>query len=402
VNGFVELAQAAAAAKAVRPDVSLALATLVDVEGSSYRQPGARLLVDTEGRILAGAVSGGCLEADVAARAVDVWASGRATKLTYDLRTDLETIWGFGAACDGVAHIQLEPLLDFSWMEEAELIRKSRHGGALVTLIRADGSGGVSLLVEGGAVPAHPPVIRRIGGGTLLDAEAADIVERVRTADRTGLPFGYDLPDDAGSVFVEPLSAPIALHIVGAGRGAELFARIAHTMGWSVTVLDHRPALLEGVHLPPGVIRRGVSAAEGPAGALAALPHDGRSAVALLTHVFDVDCAWLTAALPLPVGYVGVLGSRTRGAQLLESVEATLAELGSPLTERMRRKLHAPIGLDLGGEDPASIALAAVAEIEAVMHARPGGFLRERQSPIHTRTPSPRLLNQATDGSDHA
>lgn len=400
MNGFAELAHAAAVAKAVRPDVALALATLVDVEGSSYRQPGARLLVDTEGRILAGAVSGGCLEADVAARAADVWTSGRATTLTYDLRTDLETIWGFGAACDGVAHIQLEPLPDFSWMEEAELIRKSRHGGALVTLIRTGESKDVRLLVEGGTDTTHPAVIKKVGGDTLTEQETAAIVELVRTADRTGLPFAHQLPGDVGSVFVEPLSAPIALHIVGAGRGAELFARIAHTMGWSVTVLDHRPALLEGIQLPTGVARQGVSATEGPAGALAALPHDGRSAVALLTHVFDVDCAWLTAALPLPVGYVGVLGSRARGAQLLEAVEASLASSGTPLTERMRRKLHAPIGLDLGGEDPASIALAAVSEIEAVMHARPGGFLRERQSPIHTRTPSPRLLNQPIDSEE--
>ncbi|HEY0931098.1 MAG TPA: XdhC family protein [Gemmatimonas sp.] len=394
MNGFAELAQAAAAAKAVRPDVALALATLVDVEGSSYRQPGARLLVDTEGRVLAGAVSGGCLEADVAARAGDVWATGRATKLTYDLRTDLETIWGFGAMCDGVAHIQLQPLHDGAWLESAELIRSSRHGGAMVTLVRIDGSGGASVLVDGNAESGHAPTIRHIGDGTLSGDEEQAIADLVRSADRTGLPFAHELPSGMGTAFVEPLLAPIALHIVGAGRGAELFARIASTMGWTVSVLDHRPALLESLTLPAGVTRRGVSAVDGPRGALESLPHDSRTAVALLTHIFDVDVAWLKAALPLPLSYVGVLGSRTRGSQLMERAESELQESGLEPTARMRRKLHAPIGLDLGGEDPASIALAAIAEIEAVMHARPGGFLRERQSPIHTRSPSPRLLNQ--------
>ena len=104
----------------------------------------------------------------------------------------------------------------------------------------------------------------------------------------------------------------------------------------------------------------------------------------MLTHIYDVDQAWLTALLPLPVGYLGVLGSRQRAARLIESL-APIIDTSSPTA----RALHAPIGLDLGGETPESIALAAVAEIEAVMHGRPGGFLRELASPIHTRTPTP-------------
>ena len=112
MTGFCELARAAAEAMAARPDVPLALATLVQVDGSSYRQPGARLLVDAEGRVLAGAISGGCLEGDVAARAAEVCATGRGARLMYDLRADLEAIWGFGAACDGIAHLLLEPLPD--------------------------------------------------------------------------------------------------------------------------------------------------------------------------------------------------------------------------------------------------------------------------------------------------
>lgn len=102
-----------------------------------------------------------------------------------------------------------------------------------------------------------------------------------------------------------------------------------------------------------------------------------------------MDAAWLRALLPGAAGYLGVLGSRARAAQLLEQVTRTLEADGTPLTPRMTRRLHAPIGLDLGGESPASIALSAIAEIEAVMHARPAGFLRERQMPIHTRTTTP-------------
>lgn len=201
--------------------------------------------------------------------------------------------------------------------------------------------------------------------------------------------------DAARSVLIDPLVPPVALHCVGAGRGAEAFARIASTLGWTVTILDHRPALLERLDIPEHVRVVAMRGIEGLGDALATLPCDARTAVALLSHVFEADAAWLALCLPQPVSYIGVLGSRSRGAQLLDRVRRDFTARGLPLSTRLQQKVHAPIGLDLGGEDPASIALAAIAEIEAVMHGRPGGFLRERQSPIHTRTPTPQLRASA-------
>lgn len=387
MSGFVELARAAQAARTARPTVPLALATLVQIDGSSYRQPGARLLVDAEGRVLAGAVSGGCLEGDIAARAAEVCASGQARRLLYDLRVDLETIWGFGARCDGVAHLLLEPLPDWRWMAQAEAVRARRQGGAVVTVLTADGRGATCALLDGDG-----------GSGRwhrLDDAAGAysppELLPLVQAARRTGFPVLQTLHDDV-SVFVEPLVPAVALQCVGAGRGAEAFAQIAHTLGWQVTILDHRPAMLAGLRVPEGTVLRRVRQLDEVQQALTELAHDERTAVALLSHIFDVDAAWLTATLPLPLGYIGILGSRARAAQLMEQAAQTLAARGTSLSARQRHKVHAPIGLDLGGESPASIALAAIAEIEAVMHARPAGFLRERQSPIHTRTPSPLVL----------
>lgn len=388
VNGIAELAQAATVARAARPDVPLALATLVQVEGSSYRQPGARLLVDAKSRVLAGAVSGGCLEGDVAARAAAVCSSGRAVKLTYDLRADLQAIWGLGAACDGVAHLLLEPLPDWQWMVEAEMIAKRRHGGCLlVACDEGDGSGTWALL-DGPASTGKWQFLH----DRARDFSVAELSAMASTAQRTGVPHTYQSQAIARmSAFVEPLPAPPALHVVGASRGAEGFAAIAVTMGWQVTVIDHRPALLDALQLPHGVAKILIRSLDTIQDTLSALPHDGRTGIALLTHMFDADVAWLAAALPLPVGYVGVLGSRSRGAQVLAAVQETLGARGTPLTAPMRRKLHIPIGLDLGGEAPSSIALSAIAEMEAVLHDRPAGFLRERQSPIHTRTPCPRI-----------
>ncbi|MBL0171675.1 MAG: XdhC family protein [Gemmatimonadaceae bacterium] len=173
----------------------------------------------------------------------------------------------------------------------------------------------------------------------------------------------------------------MSLVLVGAGRGAEAFAAIAHTLGWRVTLVDHRPFVVESVSLPERVARIVARADDG----IAHVSRDSRTAVALLSHQFAIDAEWLERLLPLPLGYVGVLGSRQRAAQLVESLRTG----GLEITARMEQRLHAPIGLDLGGESPESIALSAIAEIEAILHGRPGGSLRERHSPIHTRTPTP-------------
>lgn len=396
MSGFADLAAAARSARDTRPDVALALATLVQVEGSSYRQPGARLLVDAEGRVLAGAVSGGCLEGDIAARAAEVCARSQAVRLTYDLRADLESIWGFGAACDGVAHLLLEPLPDPTWLAEADRIRRAREDGGVVTVL-TDTGGATALLVEG-----HPASHRTRSIHPLSDdVPWSALHEAVSAAQHTRTALRQDAVDGTHTLFTEPLTAPVALHCIGAGRGAEAFATIATTLGWEVTVLDHRPAILEALTLPPGVHRQVAPRDASPAMILDRLPRDERTAVTLLTHRFDDDAAWLIAALPSLVGYVGVLGSRKRAAELLERVATTLSELGTPLTARMTQRLFAPIGLDIGGESPAAIALSAIAEIEAVMNGRPGGSLRDRRSPIHARTPTPELRRDRSAAADH-
>lgn len=367
MSGIDTLTAAARQARVDRPGVPLAVATLFAVDGSSYRQPGARLLVDAEGRVLAGAISGGCLEGDVSTHAQAVCKSGLPKLLTYDLRDDLESIWGFGAMCDGVAHILVEPLGDSVWLEEATAFRYARHTGALVTVLDGPGVG---------TYAAH-------SCDATLRA-ASDVL--LKTVSHTAQPaFGtIEYAGTTARCFVDPVIPPVALVIIGAGRGAEAFADIAHATGWTVSLIDHRPFVLESVKLPPGT-RRFAARAEG---GVQHIPVDERTAVALLTHQFDVDAEWLTRLLPLSLGYIGVLGSRLRAQQLVDTLRAR----GLDITPRMIRMLHAPIGLDLGGESPESIALAAIAEIESVMHGRPGGPLRERQSPIHARTPTPHVM----------
>jgi xanthine/CO dehydrogenase XdhC/CoxF family maturation factor len=321
-------------------------------------------LVDADGRVLAGAVSGGCLEGDVAAHAMAVCASGIPKRLTYDLGDDLQAIWGFGAMCNGVAHLLIEPFGTGAWLEHVVALRSAREHGALLTVLDESTAGGTRALAE------CPPS---------LCAASASLA---RAAAETHMPVCGAITIEGRTVqcLVDPVIPPVALVLIGAGRGADAFAQIGTTLGWHVTVMDHRPFALETLALPESVTRIVARPDDD-----AVMSADARTAVALLTHQFEFDRAWLTRLLPTALGYIGVLGSRQRATQLLDRLRAD----GLMITPRMQRVLHAPIGLDLGGESPESIALAAIAEIEAMMHGRPGGSLRERQSPIHTRTPTP-------------
>jgi len=376
LSELVSVLQAARSARLERPAVPLALATLVAVDGSSYRQPGARMLCDADGRVLAGAISGGCLEGDVARRAAAVCASGHGTVMTYDLREDLETIWGFGSGCDGVAHILLAPLTDLSPLEDARLESESRGNGVLLLIVESGDPQRVgALCFVRDAAPAL----------ATMPAVSARVQDTVRHTDR---PYLGEQTTASGAerVFGSPVRPPVHVIVVGASRGAESLARVAHAVGWGTTVVDHRSEVLESLALPNGSSRRIVAAEHAASAVLdGSVVVDARTMFALCTHRFDHDQLWLETALATESPYIGVLGSRQRATRLVR----TLVDAGRPPRARDRARLFAPIGLDIGGDSPDDIGLAAVAEMQAVLESRPGGSLRERTAPMHARSDTP-------------
>jgi xanthine/CO dehydrogenase XdhC/CoxF family maturation factor len=298
----------------------LALATLVRVEGSSYRRPGARLLVDREGTVR-GSLSGGCLEGDVHARAMDALAEDRPQLMQYDLRGDADLVWGSGSGCEGLLDILVEPIHGFpEWMTWVERAWATRTTLTLHTHL-------------------HP--------------------------DQLGMRSIPEQPDAPASGFVETFVPPTALWIIGASDDSRPVARMAKELGWFVGVLDHRPAFARPERFPEAdTVRAGH-----PAQALPGLPLDARSAVVLMTHNYVKDLESLRLLMPTAVGYLGLMGSRARGRKLL----AELAE------ERVHpdERFHTPVGLDLGADAPESIALAVIAEIQASLAGRSGRALRE-------------------------
>lgn len=349
------------------------LATVVAVEGSAYRRPGAQALFTAEG-LRQGALSGGCLESDLAARAAQVLSEGTPRRVRYDLALGTDAVWGFGSGCEGTVDLLLEavrPEGRAPWIPFTEQLLGKRREVGLVTVTAVEGSVACAL----GDRFAYDDHLHGLQPGDReLNVQFGRAVAAARAAGRTQT-ARVERPEGAVELLVEPLQPVPALWIYGAGEGARALARLAHSLGWEVGVFDHRPALATRERFPEAV-RLGSGA---PADLLRVLPKDGRCAGLVMSHVFERDKAALAAFLDLDLPYVGLLGHRKRGDRMLQELESE----GRRLTPEDRDRLHHPVGLDLGGETPEAIALAILAEVQAVLSKRTGGFLRDRSGPIH-------------------
>jgi xanthine dehydrogenase accessory factor len=383
VNELQAVCEAYAAARA--RGERAALATVVHVEGSAYRRPGARMIITEHGRTT-GTISGGCLERDVLERAAQVIATGAACVVTYDTRGDDDIVWGLGLGCNGVVQILLESLHEGSEGARAlEFIAerlRARRAGIIATLVRADNS---TLIANERVAEAS-----RVGARLLFDdalrvcaqgftdeslcacvcEDARALLDASRVAKRV-----YETGAGASEIFFDVIAPPRALVIFGAERDAVPVVRLAKTLGWHVTVVDTRarPASRERFADADEI----VLCRAGELGRHVSLTTN--TAAVLMTHNYLDDAALLNVLLAAPLRYLGILGPKQRTAKLL----ADLRRDGFELTDAQRARLHSPIGVDIGAETPEEIALAIVAEIKAVCAARRGGFLHETDAPIH-------------------
>ena len=343
-----------------------ALATVVEVLGSAYRRPGARMLVADDGQ-LTGAISGGCLEGDARQRARQAIFRGQPALVTYDTRDEDDPRHGLGPGCQGVVRILLEPL-DFTAPDNPmELLRGFAHypePAVLATVFStADAVGlraGVGqrlLLTAAGAVRGAP-------------ALATPLAEAARAILSQGISQVLDVDTDAGSVraLLELLTPPLRVVVYGAGNDAQPLVHLAASLGWHLTVLDGRPHLATAARFP--------EAAEVRVLPVAAIADEtpGDAYAVLLSHNYAYDLAALALHLAAATPYIGLLGPRLKATRLLNELQLSEGEQ----RELLRTRLHSPIGLDLGSETPEEIALAIVAEIQATQRRRNGRPLRER------------------------
>ena len=352
-----------------------ALATVVEVQGSAYRRPGARMLVTDDGQ-LTGAISGGCLEGDARQRARQAIFRGQPALITYDTRDEDDPRHGLGPGCQGVVRILLEPL-DFAAPDNpVELLREfARHPEptVLATVFETDDTGlraavGQRLLLTADGALRGTPLL----AGPLAEAARATLAR--------GYSQVLDVATDAGPVRVllEVLVPPVRLVVYGAGNDAQPLVHLAASLGWHITVIDGRPNLATIPRFPEAVAVLVVPVAE-----LATQVPDSGACHVLLSHNYAYDLAALQTLLPTAAPYIGLLGPRLKASRLLAEMNLSATEAANIMAHR----LHSPIGLDLGSETPEEIALAIVAEIQAQRHARNGRPLRERAGTVHRPSP---------------
>ena len=381
-----------------------ALATLVHVDGSSYRGVGARALALPDGDTI-GLISGGCLEGDLLARAGEVLADGRARTVRYDSNAPEDAWLGLGLGCNGVVDVLLERVQASDAVPAGRylpLLEQARRGGrrsALATVYRSPEAGetGARLaLVEGpppagGAPVADAPAAGASAAGVPAAGAPAPPQPRLhdfgplRPALREALARDLSALLDGGrshsatyqvdgapvQVLLELVEPPLALTVCGAGPDAEPLVTLAANLGWAPVVFDHRAAFARPERFPGA--SRVLSGAREEFGA-AAPPRAGEVAV-LMTHSYPTDLAYLEQLAPRNLRYIGVLGPRRRLERLLEELGARAPAAAA---------LYGPAGLDIGADTPAEIALSIVAEIRAVLAGRGGAPLRERPEPIHS------------------
>lgn len=352
-----------------RADKPAALATVVSISGSAYRRPGARLFVREDG-VVAGGVSGGCLEADVVKKARAAIQEGRPTLVAYDATDDHDGGFGQDPGGRGEIHILIEPVglertaLHVACLRAMLTARKPR-----VLALRFAGPtgdvGAIAMFSSDGAWiggdRAHLlPGIEDCVSGVLQQrrAEEVDQGDAVASSERLLLDYLVPIPH---------------LLVVGAGPDSEPLAACASAVGYRVMIVDERPGSLGARQFPPGT-----RTSKAPLHELVPAEVDAFTACIVATHNAAYDGRALTQLLASRARYIGVLGPRRRTARLLEHI---LRTTGGAAGDGSR--LFAPAGLDIGADTPDQIALAVLAEIQAVFAGRPGGYLRNRAAPIH-------------------
>jgi xanthine/CO dehydrogenase XdhC/CoxF family maturation factor len=340
------------------------LATVVDVDGPSYRKPGARMLIAKDGR-RAGTVSGGCLESEVAKRAWWLTESGPVVERYSTAEDDGDMPYGSG--CGGVVYVLLERRATAAPLLTAlEAAFHARVPLAIATVL--DGAD-IAKRVFSGATIQDREVTQCIDGSseTILRNLAALALERMQSIDQRMTISGSET-----RVWVDYRAARPGLWIFGAGDDAKPLLRLARELGWFAAIADGRSNLTTHKRFPGADTVLALPVSTLPAaGSLLLADLKATDAAVLLTHSFEQDSRILAALFAqdaLPV-FVGVLGPQRRTREVLAEA-ARLLGLPNP-TERAEQwlaQLHAPTGLDLGADTPAAIALSIIAEIQLTLN----------------------------------
>jgi xanthine dehydrogenase accessory factor len=353
-----------------------ALATVVHVDGSSYRRPGARMLVTDDGE-LTGAISGGCLEGDALQKAMFALHRHTSMLVTYDTTDEDDAKLGVQLGCNGVIQVLFEPIDPQDPKNPIELLKMIaavRQYAVLITLFslndkRGPQLGTCMLLRRGGLISGGKEDGELRG---VLQQDALRVMSEKLSVFRNYVSSAHDL-----TAFIEFVPPPVSVVVIGAGNDVIPLVKMADVLGWKTTVVDGRPNLLRPERFTPScqvLVSR-------PEKVLEQITIDEETVVLLMTHNYNYDLAMLRALIPRKVTYIGSLGPKTKLDRMLDEIR----EEGITMPPGQLRHLYGPSGLEIGAETPEEIALSILAEIKAVMAKKGGGSLREHEDVIHPR-----------------
>ncbi|MBE9100929.1 XdhC family protein [Vacuolonema iberomarrocanum] len=357
-------------ANSIHKEEPMFLATIVNTVGSTYRQKGAKMLVRANGEMV-GTLSGGCVENDVFEYTKQI--VNEPLLIDYDAtKVEDDLIWGFGLGCNGAIQILLEKLDDKSPISPIQLIShclSTKSVGAIATLISTKGSIPLKL---GSRLVVYPDGTTQtdISDHALIEVIENDVLSAKKN--RKSTVINYQFASGTIEVFIDVIHPPNSLVIFGAGRDALPVVTSAKAIGWHVTVVDcrvlqktyQRFAIADHI-----ILARSKAIAQH-------LSIDEHTATVVMTHNYFDDLDIIKFLFSTNAPYVGVMGSKSRIAKLIEQLNPTQTQL---------KTLHSPIGLDIGAETPAEIASAIIAEIQAVFAKRNAGFNKHHGQPLHSK-----------------
>ncbi|HJW30794.1 MAG TPA: XdhC family protein, partial [Saprospiraceae bacterium] len=345
-----------------------ALATVVKVRGSSYRSPGARMLISDDGHWV-GSISGGCLEGDALRKARKVMMDQMPMMVTYDTREKSNQNLGIGLGCNGVIDVLIEPIDPSSDSNPIQIIdRLTGHEEPIALATVFSGSAvGQKIALKGNQVITQSVEDKKLSQNILIDLE-----HTIQSGKSEAKSYG-----DGIEVFLEVIQPTISLLIFGGGFDARPVSEMAKTLGWNVSITDECVAHIAPVFFPNAdqltLCQRNFIDRE--------FHITAYTACVLMSHNYEYDRDVLKKIIGTPTPYIGILGPRKRFDKMLDE----LSNEGIHFKIEDHQRIHSPIGLDIGAETPQEIALSIIGEINGKFSGRSGSFLKDRTGPIHAR-----------------
>ncbi len=350
----------------------VALATVVKVRGSSYRSPGARMLITDDGKWV-GSISGGCLEGDALRKARKVMTERLPLTVTYDTSEASNQNLGISLGCNGIIDVLIEPVNADTPHDPVRLFESLvslEEPVALATVFSNTNHQGEKLLID-----TDGQTMVSFSRPELNELVRPDLASVFRTKRSEAKQYSFEQMEL--EVFVELIQPSISVMIFGGGFDARPVSNLAKSLGWDVTVTDECVAHIAPVFFPTAD-KLSLCSREFIDRDFKITPF---TACVLMSHNYEYDRDVLKSILKSPAPYIGILGPRKRFDKML----AEFADENIRLSSDDLHRIHSPIGLDIGAEAPDEIALSIVSEIQGKFSNRSGGFLKYRDAPIHRR-----------------